>query len=168
VGLADPVGVEAGVVVGAAPAPTAGLAGGAGAVLSGTVAPVAGPALGAVLLGGGLDAALGVPVGRATPEDVTGGVADLVAGAGAARGIETGGVEPGVASRVDAAVGGAGVTAGGLVGAGPGRAAAGGAPFSMRVRSLAVLCWGADAVWSAARAERIRTLDMVEASRLSP
>jgi hypothetical protein len=47
--------------------------------------------------------------------------------------------------------------AGGVTGAG-GRVAAGGAPFSMRVRSLALLC--GDAVWRADKTDRIRTLDM--------
>jgi hypothetical protein len=40
------------------------------------------------------------------------------------------------------------------------RFAVGGAPFSMRVSSLAVLDCDGAVVWSAARADRIRTLDM--------
>lgn len=163
-GRADPVGGKFGGAAGAAPAPAVGLGAGAGGTAGpadGT--PVAGRAAGVVGPGAGRGGALDVPVGAPLPPaDAPEGVA---VGLVAATGDETGGAElaAGVApSVVDPLAGAVATGMGGRVE----RLAAGGAPFSMRVRSLPVSCWGCDAVWSAARAERIRTLDM--AATMSP
>ena len=97
------------------------------------------------------------------PEDdsgwVRGGMAGLLGPIGAVLGVEAGGEGIGVVRA--GPFGRAGTATVGLrADGGTARFAAGGAPFSMRVRSLAVLCCDGAAVWSAATAERIRTLDM--------
>jgi hypothetical protein len=101
--------------------------------------------------------------GPEAPDDVNGwvrgGKAGLLGPIGAARGVDVGGA--GIGAVRGGAPGGGGTetvepTAGGKTV----RFAAGGPPFSMRVRSLAELDCDGAVVWSAARVERIRTLDM--------
>jgi hypothetical protein len=101
--------------------------------------------------------------GPEAPDDVNGwlrgGKAGLLGPIGTARGVDAGG--DGIGAVRGGAPGGGGTetvepTAGGETV----RFAVGGAPFSMRVSSLAVLDCDGAVVWSAARADRIRTLDM--------
>ena len=114
------------------------------------------------VLTGALDSATG-PVAFPAPEDDSGWVrgdrAGLLGPIGAVLGVEAGGDRLGVVRA--GPFGGVGtVTVGLSADGGTARFVAGGAPFSMRVRSLAVLCCDGAVVWSAATAERIRTLDM--------
>ncbi|WP_054111419.1 hypothetical protein [Brevundimonas sp. AAP58] len=129
--VSGPVGAVTGLVGGVA---TVDARGGVAVVTGSVVERTAGDEVGGLFVAGAVGRAppvggVAVAEGRA----ITGPLAELDPAADGVTGPAGGAVVAGTVPAVEVRAGGVVVT---------GRSAAGGAPFSMRVRSLAVLCWG--------------------------